>query len=120
MSLRCIGAAMVILLGLLGPAKCISPAYSEDEQADIKNAILRYQSAIEIEPGNPTTRLRLGRAYLMSGNLDGAIEQFKQAARLSPSDGEAYFGMARAMARKKDFDGAANALKDAVKCDPDN
>src|SRR5579885_3113375 len=113
MYFNCVSKALLFSLILIAISGQLG-VYAGDEQEDIKSAILRYKSAIEVNPSNPTTRLRLGRVYLMSGDLDGAAEQFRQTIKLNPNNAEAFFGLSRALARKKDFDGACSALKEAV------
>lgn len=69
------------LLGTLLVAGLASPcamANNDQDENDIKNAIIRFKAGIAANPNNPQTRLSLGRAYLTSGDIAGAEESSKR------------------------------------------
>src|SRR5580658_5242880 len=76
---------------------------ADQDDTDIQNAIIRYKAAIQVNPKNWQTRQRLGRAYLMSGNMDLAVEQLQAAIKLNQNDSLSYIDLARAYMRKRDL-----------------
>ena len=95
-------------------------ALGDQQQEDIQETIIRYKSAIGINPNNPETRLKLGRAYLMSGDMDNAAEQFRAAIKLAPKNAEGEYGLARVMMRKGEFQVAHDSIATCIRLDPNN
>lgn len=54
--------------------------------SDIKNAILQLKWAVEIEPADPFTRSRLGRAYASVGYYSGAIYEWETVLKIDPQN----------------------------------
>jgi tetratricopeptide (TPR) repeat protein len=56
-------------------------------QGDVQEACSRYRQVLELYPGDPWVRLKLGIALRRSGDASGGMEQLRLAARLRPNDG---------------------------------
>jgi tetratricopeptide (TPR) repeat protein len=54
------------------------------DQEDWDEAMALFRKGLEIEPGNPSLRHRLGTALFMKGDARGARAQFEQVVRESP------------------------------------
>ncbi|WP_416899389.1 MAG: c-type cytochrome biogenesis protein CcmI [Minwuia sp.] len=59
---------------------------SEDRQAMIQGMVERLAGRLEEEPDDYDGWMRLGRAYGVTGNQQGAIEAYGNAVRLRPQD----------------------------------
>src|SRR5438132_13683950 len=77
-------------------------AATKQDQEDISATILRYKSAIQVNPKNPDTRCKLAEAYLAGGQIDSAMEQFRKTIDLDPMTSAAYIGLARTQIKKRD------------------
>lgn len=56
-------------------------------EGDVQEASFRYRRVVELYPGDPWMRLKLGIALRRSGDVPGGIEHLRLAARLRPDDG---------------------------------
>jgi len=55
-------------------------------KGDVAAAILEYRNAIEKDPLNGDTRLKLAEIYLKQGNGAGALAEYVRAADLLPAN----------------------------------
>jgi len=62
---------------------------NETDQQDIHDTIIRYKAAVEANGQNPKNQLKLGKAYLMAGDLDNAVSTLDKTVKLTPEDPEA-------------------------------
>jgi tetratricopeptide (TPR) repeat protein len=56
-------------------------------------AAASFRKGLELAPGDPSLRHRLGTALSQMGDVRGAIEQFEQVARTSPTFARAHFSL---------------------------
>src|SRR3989344_3688744 len=66
-----------------------------------KWTIATYQQAIQLDPTNPTLRIRLGGKFLQQGDWDGAVQQFTIATNLKPDYANAHYNLAYALQQRK-------------------
>ena len=96
------------------------PAQASDasDKEDIQNTIFRYKAGLEVNPNDAKARLKLGDAYLTSGDADKAIAEFQKAVKLSPEEPSCYWFLGRAYGRKGQVQLACDNLKEAVRLAP--
>jgi tetratricopeptide (TPR) repeat protein len=73
---------------------------AEESLGDSVAAEVSYRRAVEVEPGNPMARLKLGTLLAQRGARPEGIEQLKVAVRLRPDSKEARFNLANALAQE--------------------
>ncbi len=79
-----------------------------------KKAIVAFQKALELDPGNPTTRTNLGKVLVADGANDAAIGHFQIVLAKYPKYPEASYGMGLAYCQKGDPDESQRYLKKAT------
>lgn len=77
--------------------------------------IAAYQQAMQLDPTNPTIRLRLGGAYVGQQKFDEAIASYNAAASLKPDYANVYYNMGFAYREQKKYLQASQALLEALK-----
>lgn len=77
--------------------------------------IAAYQQAMQLDPTNPTIRLRLGGAYVGQQKFDEAIASYNAAASLKPDYANVYYNMAFAYREQKKYLQASQTLLQALK-----
>jgi len=75
------------------------------------------KKAIALAPGNAFSRLNLGTALYMQGNVDGALEQYREAVRLSPALARAHFAIGVLMESRGQDAEAIKAFNAAIASD---
>jgi uncharacterized spore protein YtfJ len=85
-------------------------------------AMQEYETALQLDPGNPDGHFGRGMVRLMAppgfgGDLDGAIEDFEASVVKRPF-AEAYFRLGTAYQKKGDIEKAKTAYKDALELQP--
>lgn len=73
-------------------------------------AIAAYNSAVKLDPGNPTLFVNIGSVFVSDKQYDNAIAAFARAIQLSPSYANAYYNLANAYKLKGDTVNAAAIL----------
>ena len=66
----------------------------------MKEAVLDYRKALEINPNFPEAINNLGYCYLQTGQVDDAITQFEKVAKLQPNFAPEYANLGDAFHRK--------------------
>jgi len=73
--------------------------------------IASYQTAISLDPVNPSLRVNLGGTYYSLQNWDDAIRQFEIAASLKPNFANAHYNLAAALREKGEYARAATEME---------
>ena len=81
-------------------------------------AIENLKKAAELAPNNAFTRLNLGTALYMQGDMDAALEQYRKAVSLSPTLARAHFAIGVLMEAKGQDGDAVKAFSAAIASDP--
>jgi len=117
----------LLLAGYLGgcatdKASGVSPAqikFQEGLQSgsinDQEEMVNSFREAVELEPGNETYRVYLGRAYYITGDLENAEKEFKQALEINKDSKEAYLQLGRLYLRTGDWDSAVKNFEEDLK-----
>jgi lipoprotein NlpI len=95
-------------------------AYEDKGEDD--RAIADYNTAISINPKNPTFYNNRGIAYRHKGNLEQAIADYSQAINLNPKDHDAYYNRGISYRNKGELDRAIADYSEAIRLnakDPD-
>ena len=79
---------------------------------DVKRANTLFQEAVRINDRNPRLRVRWGRLFLATHQVEKAIPLFQEALKLAPNDAQAKLGIAKAFAEQ--FQGEARPLLEQV------
>jgi len=77
--------------------------------------IAAYQQAMQLDPTNPTIRLRLGGAYVGQQKFDEALASYNAASSLKPDYANVYYNMGFAYREQKKYVQASQALLEALK-----
>jgi tetratricopeptide (TPR) repeat protein len=117
-----------------------SVADSYTERGEIGQVLDTYQHIVDLDPGNPRTRLRLAELYekegftekgvreyarvaehfLRNDEVDQGLEIYKRAANVDPSNISAKLGLIRAYEQLDRYDEAMRLLNYAIDVYPDN
>ena len=82
---------------------------------DLPAAVLCYQDALKLLPGDASLCDRLGKAFWKLGRREEALERYGQAVRLEPSFAEAHYHLGLALLDLGQKDAAAEHLSAAVR-----
>jgi len=74
-------------------------------------AISSYQTAISLDPFNPSLRINLGGIYYSLQRWDEAIRQFEIATSLKPDFANAHYNLAVALREKGDYVKASSEME---------
>lgn len=77
--------------------------------------VAAYQQALQLDPTNPSLRLRMGGAYIGQQKFDRAAEQYIAAIELKPNYANAYYNLAFVYRETKKYLAAAQAIREALK-----
>jgi tetratricopeptide (TPR) repeat protein len=84
------------------------------EKRDFVRATAEYRTAVQLDPENPDSRIRLVNALQDSGDLDGAIAEVKEASRIWADNPYFHYLLGRALVKKNDADAAIVELQGAL------
>jgi tetratricopeptide (TPR) repeat protein len=74
-------------------------------------AISTYNTAVQLDPTNPSLRLDLGGVYYAAGDYLSAANFFRQAVNLKPDYANAHYNFAQSLLRLNDFNNAKRELE---------
>ena len=83
-------------------------------------AVLHYQSALELRPGDAVVENALGAALLSSGKIPGAIKHLSAATAVRPDYFDAHYNLGIALASAEEFARAAQEFAAAAKLKPED
>lgn len=91
------------------------------EDSKVKQqAEAEYRLALQENPQDVKTILRLAEIDAQNGHNEKAFEEYSRAAELQPNDADAKLGLAKAFLESNQRDKALPLLQDAVKLEPTN
>ena len=98
------------------------------ESARNRNEVIqRLKKEIQLSPGDPALKLKLGKAYIEEGNeflaqnrLEDAKSEYKKATGLAPDNGEFHYLFAQLYDKIGESANALTELEVAQKLDPQN
>jgi len=88
--------------------------------ANYQDALVEYESAIQINDKIPELHLSLGRTYRAMQESDKAIEEFNRANALNPSDPDPLTLIARTYANQGEYGPAIQYASDALRNAPND
>ena len=88
------------------------------QDGKVGEAIVRYQEALQIEPGYAVARNNLGNALLHEGRLDEAIIQFQKALEIKPDFAVASYNLGNALFQEGKVDEAIVHYRRALEIRP--
>jgi Tfp pilus assembly protein PilF len=83
-------------------------------------AVLHYQSALELRPGDAVVENALGAALLFSGKVPGAVQHLSAATASRPDYFDAHYNLGIALASAGEFARAAQEFAAAAKLKPED
>ena len=89
-------------------------------KGDYQQALTLLRAAVGRRPGDPRTRLHLGRVYFSLDKTELAIEEYQKALQLNRSYASAYYYLALAQVKLKDVGAAIGAFKEVLRIAPDS
>ena len=89
----------------------------EIEESSPLEAKAAYHHALDIDPGNTTARINLGRMLHAEGTLAGAEAHYREALRRDPSSAIAWYNLGVLLEDQTQQDEAITAYERAVRAD---
>jgi tetratricopeptide (TPR) repeat protein len=97
----------------------VRAAFFAELSGDTDHAIVEYQRALELNPGNVHAHQRLGYIfYNVKQQPEQGLAHTREALRLAPWDGFAHYDLGMAMRNEGKLDAAADHLAAAVRYTP--
>lgn len=93
--------------------------WSYMEQGKVKEAIVQFKRALEMNPEFSHAHNNLGIALARQGKIDEAIAEYEEALRLTPNYPEAHFNLGDALVRKGRLDDAIAHYQASIQLRPD-
>jgi Tfp pilus assembly protein PilF len=90
------------------------------DEAVKEDAEQEYHTALQQDPQNEKSLLRLADIDARKGNTEQSYKEYHKAVELQPSDADAKLGLARTLIEMDQADKALPLLEDAVKLEPTN
>ena len=88
------------------------------EAGDYAGAAADSRLGLDLDPGNPSMRFRLGTAVFQLGDARGAQEQFEQVVRMSPTYARAHYSLGVLLEAGGRHQEAIDRFLTAVKYEP--
>ena len=82
------------------------------------SAMVCYQEALKLNPGNATIHNNIGTVYFSKGMYKESLDAFLKATQLDPRYSEAHANAGSAYGMMQQYDNALNSLFQSVKWDP--
>ncbi len=99
----------------------VRAAFFAELSGEVDHAIVEYQRALEINPGNVHAHQRLGYLlYNVKHQPESGLAHTREALRLAPYDGFAHYDLGMAMRNEGKLDDAAQHFAAAVQFTPAN
>jgi tetratricopeptide (TPR) repeat protein len=107
--------------GFLNDYSHVRAAFFAELSGETDHAIVEYQRALEINPGNVHAHQRLGfLLYNVKHQPEPGLAHTREALRLAPYDGFAHYDLGMAMRNEGKLDDAAKHFAAAVQFTPAN
>jgi len=90
------------------------------QRGRVDEAIVQYQTALQIEPDYSFACYNLGNALLKKGRVDEAIAQYQTALQIKPDYAEAHDNLGNVLLQKGKVDEAITQYRTALQIKPDN
>jgi protein O-mannosyl-transferase len=89
------------------------------QRGDVDGAIVRYQKALDIQPGYAEAHNDLGIALAQKGQLDKAIAEFEEALKIHPNEAAVENNLGTALLQKGQVDQAMALFQKVLEIQPD-
>ncbi len=94
--------------------------YAAPPRKDLDAAITQYQTALDLQPGNPAAQLALGQCLLAENRYEEAIAAFREYSKSNPKDANSFHLQTVAYQSLQQWPQASDAAVQAVRLDPEN
>ena len=99
----------------------VRAAFFAELSGDTDHAVVEYQRALELNPGNIHAHQRLGYLlYNLKQQPEQGLAHTREALRLAPWDGFAHYDLGMALRNEGKLDAAADHLAAALRYTPDS
>jgi len=95
----------------------LGDAYLEKKRPE--DAIVQFQSALQINPGDAETHYNLGIAFSQTGRTDEAVAQYQKAVQINPDYAEAHCNLGNIFLAKGRVDDAITHFQHVLQMNPD-
>jgi protein O-mannosyl-transferase len=85
----------------------------------VREAIVHFQKAVEIDAEQPEPQANLGNALLQNGDVEKAIAQYYNALRIKPNYAEVHYNLGNALLHNGRADEAIDHYEKAIALKPD-
>ncbi|MGA2178884.1 MAG: tetratricopeptide repeat protein [Verrucomicrobiota bacterium] len=89
------------------------------KMGSVDEAIVHYQTTLQIKPDYAEAHNNLGNALLQKGSVDEAITHFQRALQINPDSAEAHNNLGNALLQKGSVDEAITHFQKALQIKPD-
>jgi tetratricopeptide (TPR) repeat protein len=90
------------------------------EKGSVDEAIVHFQTALQINPDHAEAHNNLGNILLQKGKVDEAIAHFQKALQIIPDYAEVHYNLGNALLQKGKVDEAIAHYQMALQIKPDN
>ena len=90
------------------------------KQGRLDEAIVAYQTQVELEPQHQRAWNSLGNVFMLQGELDEAISAYQQQVTVAPEHGQAWSHLAGVFFEQGHFDEAVEAYQLQLKVNPEH
>jgi tetratricopeptide (TPR) repeat protein len=97
-----------------------SRAYYYFQHGDYMLARIDYDSAIHLEPENPSHYLNRGMCFEKMNNLENAYQDYKKATGLDPSDPRVWYNQGNIFYKQEKFKHAIESYTLSIQLDPNS
>jgi tetratricopeptide (TPR) repeat protein len=87
---------------------------------DYEHAVGAYKRAIEVEPGFPRARYKMGAALLRLDRPDAAIGPLREEIKITPNDPDVQYNLAYALLQTSQKDQAMAILRAVIEAHPEH
>jgi len=89
-------------------------------QGKLDEAIMYYQWALALRPGDAKAHVELGRAFMLQGGLDQAVVSYERAVALQPDNAAVHLVLCGGLRQRGRLDEAILACRSAIGLRPDD
>jgi TolB-like protein len=90
----------------------------ENRVKRLSDAITLARRGVELDDREPATRLSLGRALALSGEIESGLDELRMAVELDPSFAQAHFALGQALSFLERLDEALHEINEALRLSP--
>lgn len=103
---------------IFSPDMYLQMGYDNLQEGKYEDAIVAYQKAAEVMPGNEDVFYNLGVSYLKAGKVTNAVKAYQKAAKIKDSDSEIRYNLGVSYSQLRLWRKAIKEYKRATELNP--